>query len=84
MWLNKSNARNDVQSAFYFKNLNLNFTVSEYDGEQNPIVYSKENSDLVNGREFNFLSHYYIQTHQGILLVINLILFQYFFCNVKS
>lgn len=86
MWLNKDDAREEVQSAFY-RDLNLNFTVSEYDRELKPIVYSKEQSKSVNGSELNFLSHYFVQTHQGTLFLpqnVETFLFSVERCSASS
>lgn len=78
MWLmhRPGEEKKDVtweQLSEFYKDLTLNFTVSEFDSEQKVQVFCKE-QDLTNkvpGSDFNatnFLSQYQIQTHQGIHL----------------
>lgn len=57
------------QNSDFYKDLKLNFTVSEFDCEQKAEVYCKEANCNVNNSDkktSNFLSQYFIQTHQGI------------------
>lgn len=58
------------QNSAFYKDLKLNFTVSEFDREQKAEVYCIEPNCNVNNKSDNntssFLSQYYIQTHQGI------------------
>lgn len=56
----------------FHKDLNFNFTVSEFDCENRVEVFCKEQKivNKVPGSDFNathFLSQYHIQTHQGII-----------------
>lgn len=57
----------------FYKDFSLSFTVSEYDREHKPVVYlDKKNSDSDATR---VLSHYHIQTHQGILKCYSFLFF---------
>lgn len=84
MWLQRPDAPKDATwedySEFY-KDLHLNFTVSEFDREHKVEVVCKEQNipNKVNGSEATqFLSQFYIQTHQGISIV------RYFILNEKK
>lgn len=81
MWTGREGDENkeatwEEYSDFY-KNLYGSITVSEFDRPHKPIVYCKEQdipSSEVNGCSgaippINFLSQYYILTHQGISLL---------------
>lgn len=51
----------------FYKDLSLNFTVSEFDREHKSVVYCNENNS-VKGSDSGatkVLTHYHIQTHQG-------------------
>lgn len=75
MWLNDRHASAKREATWeetseFYKDLNKNFTVSEFDREHRVEVYCKEQncSNQVKGGDFqatNFLSQYFIQTHQG-------------------
>lgn len=62
------------QYSEFYKDLNLTFTVSEFDCEPKVQVFCKEQDlkNKVHGSDFNatnFLSQYQIQTRQGMLLL---------------
>ena len=63
-------------SAFY-KNILRSITVSEFDRAQKTVVYSQEQdipAQALNGcsdiSQINFLSSYYIYTHQGNIITL--------------
>lgn len=68
----------------FYKDLTRHITVSEFDRKQLSQIFCKEQDfSKLNGakdRKINFLSSYYIQTHQGNFFVICQIvaLFLYF------
>lgn len=73
MWLRRPDAPKEAtweDYSEYYKDMNLNFTVSEIDREHKVEVVYKEQDIPNNGSEATqFLSQYYIQTHQGISIV---------------
>lgn len=73
MWLS---ARPNIPTAAtweefseFYKDLSLNFTVSEYDREHKSVVFFNENKSDTDATRV--LTHYYIQTHQGIELQLH-------------
>lgn len=75
MWLTRPDAPKIAtweDYSVFQKDLKLNLTVSEFDREHKVEVVCKEQKipNKVNGSEATqFLSQYYIQTHQGISIV---------------
>lgn len=83
MWLTRRDAPKIAtweDCSEFYKDLNLKLTVSEFDREHKVEVVCKEQNipNKVNGSEATqFISQYYIQTHQGISIV------RYFILNGK-
>lgn len=74
MWLMRRPGEQDETTweeySEFHKDLKLNFTVSEFDCEPKVEVFCKEQDirNKVHGSDCsttNFISQYYIQTHQG-------------------
>lgn len=75
MWSQRPDAPKEAtweDISVFYKNLNLNLTVSEIDREHKVEVVCKEQNipNEVNGEKaIQFLSQYYIQTHKGISII---------------
>lgn len=75
MWLQRSDAPKEAtweEYSEFYKDLSFNITVSEFDREHKVEVVCKEQDipHKVNGSDATqFLSQYYIQTHQGISII---------------
>lgn len=77
MWLSaRPNIPKDAtweEYSEFYKDLSLNFTVSEFDREHRVEVYCNDKNS-VNGSDSDatkILTHYQIQTHQGTSIIAN-------------